>query len=395
MDAGSTGTRIFVYEWDTPSSCHDSPYIRPSYFTSGPKKDKQFKLKKKGGLAEIAPELVPGYLEDFLTEAIQFIPKEKLANTPIFLKATAGMRLLPHFKANAILSQVRKVFSESPFMYDPKFGVQIIPGEYEGVFGWLTVNYLAGVLGTKDKPSVGMVDMGGASCQITFETPQVPMENAFPINLNGTSRVVYTHSYLRFGRNEARERYQVRHLKASDVELPEDPCFVRGFRGVSPSGLEFVGSGDFKSCISKTEHLTLKDPFCPTSSCAINGVYQPTIPENMEVVGIAGMFKVAKWFKCHGRSSIRRLRDHAEEVCSNLDIDAYTEKFSKHSDDSDFNNYCFMAAYIVNMLETGYGLPLDRTIRFASSVRGADVGWTLGAMIYEANLLYPSGQCCK
>ncbi|KAI0223470.1 Ectonucleoside triphosphate diphosphohydrolase 6 [Massospora cicadina] len=195
------------------------------------------------------------------------IPTEKHANTPIFLKATAGMRslcfLLPHSKAQAILDQVRNVFRHSPFLYDPKFGVQIIPGEYEGVFGWLTVNYLAGVLGSKDEPSVGMVDMGGASCQITFETPHVPMENAFPINLNGTSRVVYTHLYLRFGRNEARYRYQAKHLLTGGATIQEDPCFVRGFRGVSPSGVEFVGSGDFMLCILQDRAPYFEGSFLP------------------------------------------------------------------------------------------------------------------------------------
>lgn len=396
MDAGSTGTRIFIYEWNKPESCHHSPYIRPSYYYSGPHEGKQFKIKRSGGLAEVEPELVAEYLRDFMSNATQFIPQNKHSSTPIYLKATAGMRLLPFNRAQAILQEVRKVFKASPFRYDSKFGVQIIPGEYEGVFAWLTVNYLKGVLGDASIPSLGMVDMGGASCQITFETPHVPMENAFPINLNGTSRVVYTHSYLRFGRNEARNRYQIDHFSAlSSSEVPEDPCFIKGFQGVSANGVEFVGSGDFDSCLKKTEALTLKDPFCPTSSCAINGVYQPDIPDDMELFAISGMLHVARFFDCKGVSTIRKLRKSASSICSKLDYDSYKKRFGDNEDDKNFDSYCFMAAYIVNMLNTGYGLDLDRPINFAKKADKADIGWTLGAMIYEANLLYPSGQCCN
>ncbi|KAI9299259.1 nucleoside phosphatase GDA1/CD39 [Neoconidiobolus thromboides FSU 785] len=397
MDAGSTGTRIFIYEWNKPTDCHDSPYIVPSIYDSGPKKGKQFKIKKLGGLAEIEPEQVDEYLKDFIGNATEYIPKSKHARTPIFLKATAGMRLLPRTRSHQLMENVRNTLKNSGFKFDPKFGAQVIPGEYEGVFGWLAINYLAGILGSDDEPDLshGMLDMGGASCQITFETPQVPMENSFPINLNGTSRVVYTHSYLRFGRNEARLRYHANEIKSLDKGgIFKDPCFVKGYRGKTGQGVDFEGSGDFTNCVISTRKLMLKDPFCPTMSCAVNGVYQPDIPKDMKLIAISGMFKVAKWFKCKGKSNIRCLMEKADSVCSNLNYDEYLNKYDKWSDDKDIDHYCFMAAYIVNMLNEGYGLALDRDIYFDEEVEGIDVGWTLGAMIYEVNLMFPSGQCC-
>jgi len=77
--------------------------------------DKNLKLK-----AELFEEIKPGLsayadkpadaaksLEVLLTKARAFIPKEEWSSTPISLKATAGLRLLPKEKAENILNEVR------------------------------------------------------------------------------------------------------------------------------------------------------------------------------------------------------------------------------------------------------------------------------------------------
>lgn len=70
---------------------------------------------------ELFQEIKPGlssYAEDpqagaesvkmLLAKAKMFIPNDKWASTPIALKATAGLRVLPKEKADAILESVRK-----------------------------------------------------------------------------------------------------------------------------------------------------------------------------------------------------------------------------------------------------------------------------------------------
>ncbi|XP_056410493.1 nucleoside diphosphate phosphatase ENTPD5 [Hyla sarda] len=61
--------------------------------------------------------------------------------TLLVLKATAGLRLLPEHQANALLMEVRKVFSASPFLV-PENSVSILNGTDEGVLAWITVNFL-------------------------------------------------------------------------------------------------------------------------------------------------------------------------------------------------------------------------------------------------------------
>ncbi|KXN65176.1 hypothetical protein CONCODRAFT_169743, partial [Conidiobolus coronatus NRRL 28638] len=137
LDAGSTGTRLFIYEWDPPKSCHYSPYVRGSKFRSGPREGKQIKIKKIGGLHNVDPSNVKEYLQEFLDFALDYVPKEQHHRTPIALLATAGMRIIPRARSSDIIDQVKLNLNSTGFYFDKTYGAIVIPGEYEGVFGWL------------------------------------------------------------------------------------------------------------------------------------------------------------------------------------------------------------------------------------------------------------------
>lgn len=71
------------------------------------------------------------------------IPQENWPDTPLVMKATAGLRLLPEAKADAILDEARKLFKGSGF-YVNENSVSIMDGSDEGLFSWFTVNFLLG-----------------------------------------------------------------------------------------------------------------------------------------------------------------------------------------------------------------------------------------------------------
>lgn len=81
-------------------------------------------------------------------------------------------------------------------------------GTEEGMYGWVALNYLKGTFGEQppSQRSFGLIEMGGASLQVTFQpaalekggdSPKLP--GLVPVVLGGKTYHVYTHSYLSYG----------------------------------------------------------------------------------------------------------------------------------------------------------------------------------------------------
>ncbi|XP_031558840.1 ectonucleoside triphosphate diphosphohydrolase 5-like [Actinia tenebrosa] len=66
------------------------------------------------------------------------------------------------------LRKVYKVFKDSPFHVTGESSVSIMDGLDEGIFAWVTVNFLIGKFNHGVESLVGALDLGGGSTQITF-----------------------------------------------------------------------------------------------------------------------------------------------------------------------------------------------------------------------------------
>lgn len=157
FDAGSTGTRIHVYTF-VQKIPGQLPVLEGEIFDSVKPGLSAFVDQPKQGA-----ETVRGLLE----VAKDSIPRSHWKRTPVVLKATAGLRLLPEEKAQALLLEVKEIFKQSPFLV-PNDSVSIMDGSYEGILAWITVNFLTGQLHSHSQETVGTLDLGGASTQITF-----------------------------------------------------------------------------------------------------------------------------------------------------------------------------------------------------------------------------------
>ena len=82
-------------------------------------------------------------LRELLSAALRFVPAEAVARTPLVLRATAGLRLLPEHRADALLETARAEAERSGFLTRPD-AVRIMSGTDEGLFSWFTVNFLLG-----------------------------------------------------------------------------------------------------------------------------------------------------------------------------------------------------------------------------------------------------------
>ena len=109
----------------------------------------------KPGLSSYAdePDKAGASLQPLLEKAMETIPEGQRAETPVEVRATAGLRLLkPQTKSDDLLESVRETLKTYPFAFDTERDVSIMGGEDEGAFQWLALNYLLNRLeGGSDK----------------------------------------------------------------------------------------------------------------------------------------------------------------------------------------------------------------------------------------------------
>lgn len=194
IDAGSTGSRVLAFTFHK-SLINDELIL-----------DKELFSEIKPGLSNFAdnPSDAINGLNELINKAKNVIPKNEWSITPLAMKATAGLRLLPLDKANNLLNECKKFFNTTGFLINNS-SVTIMDGVDEGIFAWFTVNFLFNHL-TKDnnKNTVAVLDLGGGSTQVTY-TPddndidkfqKNHLHTIYALNNNMT---IYTHSHLGMG----------------------------------------------------------------------------------------------------------------------------------------------------------------------------------------------------
>ena len=241
IDAGSTGSRIHIYKFNNCGASADYEY-------------EVFKMIQPG-LSSFAgnPEEAAKSLDVLLDEAVRVVPKSLQSCTPVAVKATAGLRLLPGSQSADILHAIEERLHDSyPFQLPEKDGVVIMDGKDEGVYAWITANYLLNTIKAdtpKDTPTYAVLDLGGASTQIVFEPTFASSdkkleegEHKYDLKFGGRTHVLYQHSYLGYGLMRARRHVHslVDFMASIRVQTPTEkedgivgnPCLARGTRRV-------------------------------------------------------------------------------------------------------------------------------------------------------------------
>ncbi|MBV96687.1 Ectonucleoside triphosphate diphosphohydrolase 3, partial [Eschrichtius robustus] len=167
------------------------------------------------------PQDAPKAFEDCMQKVKGHIPAHLHGSTCIYLGATAGMRLLRlqnETAANEVLASIQNYFESQPFDFRD---AQIISGQEEGIYGWITANYLMGNFLEKSlwhmwvhpngKETTGALDLGGASTQISFAVEEknvgLNTSDIVKVSLYGYEYTLYTQSFQCYGRNEAEKRF--------------------------------------------------------------------------------------------------------------------------------------------------------------------------------------------
>jgi hypothetical protein len=281
MDAGSSGTRIHCYNFHWHKN--NNVFI--------PKIDRdvieQQTLRVEPGLSSLAnlndmkmSNTIETTITSLLTFAKQFVTTERLSQTPVLLKATAGMRLVNVRTASKIMNEVRQQLLESDFLFEADWA-SIIPGEEEAGLAWIAANYLNGTLDTVGTPTLGVIEMGGASSQISFSIGTDGTSKAMYQTLEKDHRFkftdfyqrehyIYAMSYLGFGRDSAYARLDATLAnRANTVANAQNevattttltnPCHLHSYshKITLESGPSVLvqGSGNYNQCLTLIKHV--------------------------------------------------------------------------------------------------------------------------------------------
>uniref|UniRef100_A0A2K6A8M5 Ectonucleoside triphosphate diphosphohydrolase 2 n=1 Tax=Mandrillus leucophaeus TaxID=9568 RepID=A0A2K6A8M5_MANLE len=390
LDAGSSHTSMFIYKWPADKE-NDTGIVGQHSSCDVP----------GGGISSYAdnPSGAGQSLVGCLEQALRDVPKERHAGTPLYLGATAGMRLLNLTNPEAstsVLTAVTHTLTQYPFDFR---GARILSGQEEGVFGWVTANYLLenfikyGWVGRWFRPrkgTLGAMDLGGASTQITFETTSPAEDRASEVQLRlyGQHYRVYTHSFLCYGRDQVLQRLLASALQTHSFH----PCWPRGFSTHvllgdvyqspctvaqrpqtfnSSAWVSLSGSSDPHLCRDLVSGL-FSFSSCPFSRCSFNGVFQPPVAGNF--IAFSAFFYTVDFLRTFMGlpvATLQQLEAAAVNVCNQTwaQLQARVPGQQAHLAD-----YCAGAMFVQQLLSRGYGFD-ERA--FGGVIFQKKVGWGL------------------
>lgn len=447
FDAGSSGTRLHVYRWKDVAAARKKADATDLARLPDVKTEKKWTKKVKPGISTFATDphrVGPDHLKGLFDHALTIVPKEDVENTPVFLLATAGVRLLDDAPRKALLAEVCAYAQQHTRFQLPDCAlhIQAISGETEGLYGWLSANYLLDAFNKpqdhahgKGHSTYGFLDLGGASAQIAF-APNATESQKHGEDLNllrlrtldgkAQEYKVFVTTYLGYGVNEARRRYleDLHDHHAGERGLP-DPCLPKGMSkdsDIRGAPYKLVGTGKFNECISRTYPLLEKDAQCDDPPCLFHGVHVPAIDfEVNHFVGVSEywhttheIFEMGHGDNAYNFQTYQQLvLDFCSQDWDTIEAGVTAHKWGKKVDEQTVADVCFKASWLLNLLHDGIGIPRlppeeDPTASSAAAkqiakhgylapfqavdkIDDVEVSWTLGKMVlYAASQVPPA-----
>lgn len=417
VDAGSTGSRIHVYKFN---NCGPSPELESEAF-----KMTKVVEGQSSGLSAYAddPEAAARSLDILMEEAVKVVPDKLKACSPVAVKATAGLRLVGSEKSDKVLEAVRNHLETKypfPVVSRENNGVAIMDGSDEGVYAWITTNYLLGKIGGPDHSETAAVfDLGGGSTQIVFEPTFKGLssggmpdklaegDHKYELDFNGRKFTLYQHSHLGYGLNSARDAifstlvtdlYDSNKSDKSWMETPVvNPCFSTGMSKVvkvqlpadHPLGpkVELKMTGPSAAapaqCRALAERILKKDTHCQIAPCSFNGVHQPAIAKTFareDIYFLSYFYDRTQPLGMPESFTLREMHDLANSVCGGEDAwDIFHSIPGALEELRDRPEHCMDLNFMLALTHTGYEMPIDREIKIAKKIKDNELGWCLGA----------------
>eukprot|EP00977_Amphora_coffeiformis_P010914 scaffold2576_cov175-Amphora_coffeaeformis.AAC.18 len=332
-------------------------------------------------------QLIPAlaeYLEPLLdfAKAVLHSKQEEWGEFPIFLRATAGMRILPTDSRARVMDAVRRLFAHnatfSPFAFAPE-QARVLSGEEEAIYDWAGVNFLMGNLISQSEGA------GTVARLVADKSPQERLVDGVydPCMPGGAKTDIRSNIHL------------TNHTRMESWNQTEVPPTTPSNGFYEATLRNDHAGGDPDHCFQLAKDLLHLEQnqwcqFAHQGDCSLAGVYQPKLPRSEsfgEFVAFSNYHHVWKFLKLPDVSSIAELEAATRHVCAMGHAEVRDWANSKKFPDSEIDSYCFRSAYVFQLLHNGFGFRMNDTIRATNVINGHKVGWALGAMLYEINAL--------
>ncbi|XP_064465833.1 ectonucleoside triphosphate diphosphohydrolase 2-like [Ornithodoros turicata] len=388
VDAGSSHSELTLYRWAQPK------------FRGTGRVEEESHVSMEDGISSLGPRAAGSALAASMGPILSKAP----ANTPVYLGATAGMRLLNI--SNPDRSDALFLSIECSLRNFSLRQASILTGQQEGLFAWLSVNYLLDAFLDETPETLGALDMGGASTQIAF---QADTPNSIHLKLYGRDYGVASRSYLCFGVNEAMRRFLARLVEQGNFATTvESPCHNEGLsfnrsaddlfgspctqtratirwlqNNDGNTTFTFVGKSSGQKCYEAVTdmmgphgcHLVYKECVDPMV---------PAVPTNQKFVAFSAYYYLMKALNSTN-TSMGGFLNASYTLCSSTWNVALTMGIPKKY----LPAYCFQSMYMHDLLAEKYGFTADtwHNLAFLKHARGFNVGWSLGFMINATNAI--------
>lgn len=352
LDAGSSGTRVYVYQETSDSAANKFPQIK-----------ELFQEKLSNPLASHVNDQAgtEALITSLLNKASAHIPATVNHSTiKVNVLATAGMRKLSAADQAQIYSYVKPTITKLGYSIGD---VRTMEGYQEGIYTWAALNYLDD--GFARVQPLGSYEVGGASMQIVYPTSKTLPTGADSKDywnvklLNGKEVYVFSRTWLGLGDNDS--------FKAMNQASNPDRmyCFPIGY---SESATNSAGKFDMNLC--KQEY-----------SKVIGNQLAMVHPAGVTFNGVSSPAYMLKVWGIEGKPS--QLRTTANTYCAQNLTAVDTQIQDKKAN---INEVCAKSAYNDEMLDLlGQNTNPQYQARLKVGADNSEVNWTLGYYVVANN----------
>lgn len=370
VDCGSSHTHVYLYTWETTE---DIPVIQ----MPNPTEQSNFELDIRLASAENNNTVISAIGDAIIARCTPLIPFKQISSTSVFMYATAGVRLLPEPTQNSIMEKMYRYLREHSQFRVRQNMIKVISGAEEGIFGWITVNYLLKQLESGKNTSI-TIDMGGASTELAVELQtDNQIEHSYSIQIGRKTINIFSYSYSSYGSdtgNSAVNDYFFNIHNSSDL-IP-NPCYFNNYTKTYRNRT-LMGTGNLIECSNAIQKVLL-------DNSNFTDVSIPSLDSFQKVYAISTFSYVRSFLNLSTQLQLSDIKAAFQKL-ENKTIDEINDIYKDSGISQKFlPGYFWQVSYILTFLEKGLNLTdVHHTYVMPTTIDGNDISWALGAMITQ------------